>query len=423
MIPERLPRYWLVHTVALAAFVAVAFVGLEPFSDRLRTDHFEAADGSVGRQAGFLLIAALTLVGINRIVAQVTAFQMFSVLFSVYALMSAAWSLDPNLTIRRAGLLTLVVFTSAALVAHLGTVRSLRTVALTLGGLIILSFMGWLFTPNVWHLPSDPEPAVVGSFRGIFYHKNHAGFAAACLFIFSVAFYFTERRRAWLLSAFMAAVMLAMTTSRTPIVLLFVALIGMYIAIRAAKSRFVRASAILVLVFASGAAFAFLIFGNVLAIDEILTPEAFTGRGEIWISLSRAIEASPVYGHGYGVLFGAGDTSFFLLFADDGLSWAAHGHNGYLELWASLGFVGLSFAVVLFLIYPMQSALAARNQEPIIRALCFSLLLFVAFHNLLETSLADRARMQWVVLLIVANAVSVSGRRRVAAANTALSRG
>jgi exopolysaccharide production protein ExoQ len=124
-----------------------------------------------------------------------------------------------------------------------------------------------------------------------------------------------------------------------------------------------------------------------------------TGRVEIWAILASMAQDRPMLGYGYGgfwVFGGSGQTVWQTLGRDP--SDAVHGHNGYLELIVECGVVGLGF-LLWFLFTVFRKAwsywIATRNIWPL------SLVLFLCFYNLADTTFAARNNICWLILVAV----------------------
>jgi exopolysaccharide production protein ExoQ len=73
--------------------------------------------------------------------------------------------------------------------------------------------------------------------------------------------------------------------------------------------------------------------------------ETLTGRTDIWIELAAAIEQKPALGYGYLAFWGLDSEPRYWL--EKAVAWnAPSGHNGWLDLAISLGFIGVALFAI-----------------------------------------------------------------------------
>jgi O-antigen ligase len=149
---------------------------------------------------------------------------------------------------------------------------------------------------------------------------------------------------------------------------------------------------------------AMLIQGEWELIEKFLdNPTGLTGRTAIWSALLQVARGGAwVFGTGFASLFGVGDATPLAPYLDGWLLMAGHGHNGYLELLISVGVPGVVLAVVAFMVMPLWALMGPSGVSRSIHMSSLSCLVFIAIHNLSESSLMDRSHIAWVVLLFVA---------------------
>jgi exopolysaccharide production protein ExoQ len=124
-----------------------------------------------------------------------------------------------------------------------------------------------------------------------------------------------------------------------------------------------------------------------------------TGRLEVWGILAWMAQDRPMLGYGYGgfwVFGGPAQTVWETLGRDP--NDAIHGHNGYLELIVECGIVGLGLLLwFLFTVFrrAWSYGITTRDIWPI------SLVLFLCFYNLGDTTFAARNNICWLILVAV----------------------
>jgi O-antigen ligase len=107
------------------------------------------------------------------------------------------------------------------------------------------------------------------------------------------------------------------------------------------------------------------------------------------------------------MFWGLGEKSRLIGLVDE--FWIAallSGHNGYLDLLVTLGIPGLVMAIFFVLVSPLRAmgAWLAAQTKAFPSAMCHAFVLiwvFVLLHNLMESSLLERAKVLWVFMLLV----------------------
>ncbi|MGE5699522.1 MAG: O-antigen ligase family protein [Deltaproteobacteria bacterium] len=127
----------------------------------------------------------------------------------------------------------------------------------------------------------------------------------------------------------------------------------------------------------------------------------FTGRTQLWSDMIDIASVHPVKGVGYGS-FWIGDLANDL--------WEKHpwkprqGHNGYLDVYVELGFIGLFLlaAVIVSGYNDIKNAFPVNFEYGKFR---FVFLTMIVVHNLMETSFLRGVHNIWFLFLIVALSV------------------
>jgi exopolysaccharide production protein ExoQ len=408
--------------VALVAFVLLVFVGLEPLADRVgRLDLDETGEGSLARQILYVSLALAfgwsvyryRLLGMAKLPLPVVA-------ALGWCAVTLFWSPVPGIGLRRLGLTVLVVMTTYSSVALLGAKRSIELLALTLIGCVLVSLLAGLFIPNAVHQPGEEDAALIGAWRGVFPHKNPAGVAAALCVIIGYFFwnvrvfgYGLRRRPVMVMAVAAGASLLVLSLSKTAMVLV-IPTIAMGVLFRKLSGiRSGRLLLVMALVFASCLLLAGMLAINDIVAEVVSDPKAFTGRGAIWLALAGIIAANPFGGVGFGSIFQVGLDTPLLHYAPDWVLTLSAGHNGYLEVIASTGFIGFILALFAFIIRPFFQVIRSRGLDPRLGGMLIAIITFVALHNLLESSLLNRDRGLWVVLVLVGAITQTISRKKV----------
>ena len=175
------PATWIDEAVFLA-FLLLAFVGLSPFAIQAPAvtafgEVGTTGAGDLARQLCYLAVFAAVVIGaLRRFGLQVVSFvPVLLIALLVWCLLSAAWSSEPAVTLRRAGLAVVLVTSAMLSVQTVGAERTLTLWRWVLAAVLIVNLASIHFIPQAVHLPGEAEPNLVGDWRGLYGHKNIAG--------------------------------------------------------------------------------------------------------------------------------------------------------------------------------------------------------------------------------------------------------
>src|SRR5271156_2637022 len=278
---SALPR---LAEIAYFAFLLLIFVGLQPFAIRDATalTGAEAATGAGDalRQLAFASIFGLIVFASVReqgYRAFAAVPPVLALLF-VWCLISSIWSPEPGISLRRAALESVIVLSAMMSASTLGPARSFQIFGWVLAGVLVVNWCSLPVIHQAVHLSGDPEPQLVGDWRGLYFHKNIAGAVSA---ITAIVFFFAAwDRKRWIdIALCLAAIGFAiMTRSKSSLALLPVALAvgAIYrIAWHSALDRLIVTGLVAITI---GATAAFL-FVDQNAIARLFSdPTEFTGR-------------------------------------------------------------------------------------------------------------------------------------------------
>ena len=270
-------------------------------------------------------------------------------LLAVLAIASAAWSLDPLLTLRRSIPFALAGLFGLYLAARFPTPRLLAILRLSMMALALATIAVVLFAPSIG---LDHSPGHAADWQGVFTQKNACGrimvlASAAVLFappraaritaarIFSLALFLfvlimSGSRGAWLIEA----------------ALLLLALV-LHLA-RPAGPR-VRTLLIAITPLALLASVAIALAALPRLASLIGRDPTLSGRTVIWTQVLHAIAQRPLAGYGYNAFWrGMAGPSFQIAASVHFI--VEHAHNGFLEILLELGLAGLALFVLSWLL-------------------------------------------------------------------------
>jgi exopolysaccharide production protein ExoQ len=332
-----------------------------------------------------------------------------------YIMMTAAWSIDPGTTVRRAILYMSVVVGAIGIAGLLRGDEYMELLFLTCGGCAVLSVL--LYIANPYHAMM---PDGSGAFRGIFGHKNVCGQVMAVGALSALHCLRIKRRRRLPVIAMLGLfTLLAMAARSATSFMTIFAYCGVDIGLRLFRAGgaarilciflFILVTPVVVLVMLSPDA----------ALELIGKDPTLTGRTELWTWVLNAIAQRPVLGWGYAAFWSPNNPA-----ADEisrVLQWyVPEAHNGLLEMALNVGFVGASYYIFL-LIRALWCALcslrtAERELATSTIACCVGIMLTALSESVLVEPFQPDTSVFFVTALICDRAVRAArrGRARVA---------
>jgi O-antigen ligase len=346
-----------------------------------------------GTLAGFAVAKRLRLV--------LTAITPILVLTFLWFALSAGLSLHAGLAARRVVLATFVIF-QAAMFLLLPQDRKHFVRLLTFGCLavLVLCYAGVIFAPGLSiHQSTDiAEPQLAGNWRGFFAHKNGAGAGMGILVISGIYIFRTFSRMAGSLIVALAAVFLVFTESKSPIMLLPLALVFSAVFMRF-RSRFMKfISAISV-----PAIICFLTIGSVafdavyVLVEKLMSDPTFTGRNDIWEFALDHIKQRPFVGFGYQAFWGTPELVNSWIWTESWGYRASDAHNGYLNIAVMTGLVGLALALGWAFVQPFRDHLRtpAARVDPALNMMFVQIWLFGLYLSGFESELFNNGSVVW----------------------------
>lgn len=332
-----------------------------------------------------------------------------------WATLSAGWSDEPSLTIKRLGVAGCILLGSAGLARWLRP-REFAMVAL----LTLTAFVGMSLLLD---LRAGGRPWA-GDYRfgGTLHPNIQAAYCGVLCLAAAVAW--LDGRARWLTSAVFvfAFVMLLQTQSRTSVLAVVFGLIALNLLRRTSRERLLASLALLAVLGAG-----ILAYGTVDAATRTSlfstamlgrTEQAgsLTGRVPLWQELSSYAAERPLIGFGYEN-FWSPDRIAAVAKSQD---WAIQSaHNAYFEVALQLGVVGLAIAMAFVLASFGAVRDAFEQTRDIGYAFTYSLLAFAVVNGLLEAHFAKLKFPTVLALIGVFAAILYSPVGREAAPPTA----
>jgi exopolysaccharide production protein ExoQ len=382
--------------IQMGAFVSLALVIhggslREPLRDPSNTIGIAVSATAIGvfalprlRQMGFL--ASMNVV---------------SVLFIVLVLLSAIWSLNPDLTIRRGAgyLLTLVL--AAYMSVRFGGDDSMRVLS---RGFAVAAIGSLLFVAAFPQYGIMGGSGLAGEWRGVFPHKNVLGpVMAVAVFTELYLLVVGNGRPLWrwvLLSVYLALVVLS--HSATAWFLAAFYLIGTCVYFAWKRERLVGVLALIVVVVVAAAALVALGDDPERILNAIGKDATLSGRTTLWSVVVEFIRERPLLGWGYRAMWNLDDPTTTIADKLTGGWGVTSSHNAFLEITLQLGLVGVALLTGIIAIALWRGWRCCKSG--ILPLGWFSLMFFVGAVVAAQTleTLGQNQVIDWVVFNVLA---------------------
>jgi len=329
----------------------------------------------------------------------------------IWIISSTWWSAYPGLTFRRAGREEIELITIVLIICTYSRPAELiRVLFFSFLTILCLDLASLLF-PSISH-------SSTGDFRGIHGHKNSAGefyFLALPVFILCIFGHGTFLHRlVALLASIVGAALLILSSSKTSIGMF---LITSFCVLAACAPRwFRRYAVVIVMIYLLIIAIAVLVVlsnGIDGTLSLFTSDTTLTGRVPLWRYVLIRWQESPYLGQGYGALWQVGrPMDEFLRLAE--VNWVMNeAHNGYVDILAQTGIVGL-LLLGFFLVVAIWTILFAEERDrdawSTWRYYSIYVALGVPLYNITETTLIKSGAGGWYVFVTVFAAAGLSKR-------------
>ena len=258
---------------------------------------------------------------------------------------SAMWSIDPEVTTRRAFAVTVTTLFGVYLAASFGGRGMSEVVATAFLILALGSYVVCLAFPTM----GVHHDVNIGLWRGLWYEKNQMGglMVYGALASVSAAISSPRRRTLWIVTLLLCAGLVVMTHSATSLISLLIVLGGAAALVLMGMGAAAAVAAVWAGV-TSALALAAVYYLAPQLIFQILGKDAsLTGRTQIWTEILRDSEKEPLTGYGYAAFWGHDSPPAKWIRAQ--LQWPVPtAHNGWLDLLIQLGQIGVGIFIVIF---------------------------------------------------------------------------
>lgn len=327
--------------------------------------------------------------------------------FTVLLVVSALWSEFPLITLRIAVPMLLIVFIGYWMAAQfrLEELLFLLCIVLAIGTLLNLFF--------VFALPVYGQSRL--GWSGISFGKNAMGRLSvfAAMHFVLAAGVFPRARTIWMTFAALASVLVVGSESATSLAgLLFV--FGMLVVFRLFRARRTLYGAITLALLGGGALSIFVATANLALVADILGKDVtLTGRTLLWQTAIQEGFNRPLLGHGWAGFF-QGPLSPARPVLDVNTWNPPNAHNALLDYFLTVGLVGASIAMAMFLRLAVRSARAVRFRPGSLGLWPMSYTAFAFIFSITEFGVISRNLFFLFLVIHVTVAGAESKKRRKA---------
>ncbi|MEK7430010.1 MAG: O-antigen ligase [Pseudomonadota bacterium] len=274
--------------------------------------------------------------------------QPFLIVLLLIVVLSTAWSVAPDQTLRRAVALCFTTLGAIILAARYRWETLTEILAGCFALLTVIAILVSLLVPSIGVMHS----LFPGAWRGVWPEKNALGGIMALGFVVLAAAAVLNPRRALLWSGFaiLALFLVLMSTSKTSLVSLMLGFGGLIFVALVRRNPAAGVTTIWLAVLGVAMVAALFLFASDLFFSVLGKDATFTGRTQIWDAAMRQIERRPWTGYGYGVVWDLkGVWAPLAEISRDAGFVPIHAHNSWIEQWLGLGVFGLAaFAMMYF---------------------------------------------------------------------------
>jgi exopolysaccharide production protein ExoQ len=358
----------------------------------------------------FLVYGAATIFMLPKRVRILQAFEENPVLCCLLglALVSCVWSPTPLFTLRR----TIILLATSAFGFYLGTRfeirRQMRLVAHSLGFCIVLSVIFIVALPRY-----GVDLAIFrGAWRGVFYQKNAlgsymtvAGLTFLCLHTRSLAGLLVK----YVGLAFSVLLLIgARAVGAYVVTAILILLIPFFRLLRLNwKKLIVAGTAALTIL---GLAVAYVV-SNADAFLQLLGKDStFTTRVPLWETVLTVSSSHRWWGYGFEGFWAANERAVWSM-----VLWKpARSHNGFIDLLADLGWLGLGLFALNTAIVARRCLKLVTHEQTLESQWPLLMLSLVLLYNVFESNLMIENNFLWVLYV----AITVSTQRALSLSRT-----
>ena len=396
----------------IVVFFAVTLVNINSF---VRFRQFPEVDNYSDHEADFIFVAIVTVVLIVLLLWRSISLKVYFsacknnkplILFLAYALLSILWSVYFPATLYK--LIFLFFSTIAGLyLAVRYRIRGVIEVFTWVAAIFsILSILLIVYFPMVGVMQN---PLFLGSWTGIFWHRNHTGNIFAYFnMIFLLRFFLDERlskkqKIIFALFYLLSAIMVFGSRSATGIIVFLflhfaVGLVIIWLKFHdRIKPWHYYGSAMLLL-----AGFLILITNAGFFFGLLGRSASMTGRVPLWQDLfNNFYLQKPFFGYGYGALWMQKSFRILLQIRHGWQYQVYFSDNGFFDILLNTGLVGLFLFLAVYISLGIRSLKQAINFKSWVYFFPFLTFLYIFIGNLTYSFLLEVDQLVWMLLVVM----------------------
>lgn len=310
--------------------------------------------------------------------------EKFILIFTLFAVTSILWSTSQEITITR----SIAIFGTNLFGLYLGArytlQQQLNLLTWTFATIIFLSLI-FIFLLPKYGIMGGFHP---GDFRGIYNHKNVLG----KMMVISTAVFglkgINAKNNRWLIFLGLSFSIILLIFSKSSSALInLLGILMTFMIINTWRWRYEIMIPILIALFTiiTGLIFYFNDYSSLL-FNAVGKDPTLTGRTDLWLLVWNMICKKPWLGYGYGAFWHGFDGPSAEIWYTAGWH-PPNAHNGFLDLWLSLGILGVVIFLIGFIKTFFQAFIRLRYS---IRSEGFWPLVFIVYlilSNLTESAL------------------------------------
>lgn len=353
--------------------------------------------------ASVYVVVAIRAAQQYHAIVEVVRANKLLIAFVLLTVFSTLWSADPGLTLRRGVALLGTTLFGIDFAVRYSIRDQLRLLAITLGGVVVLSVVMQVFFPGAIPTVDEIYP---DAWVGAFSQKNE--FGRVVVLTTMVLLTAVSRSVSGVMTAIAAIVAALALIIAAQSMTSFVALVGLMLILQYAPilrwSKGIR-TVLQVLGGVIALPTLYLLVHNRTAVTEMLgRNSSLSGRVKIWALSVSSIGIKPIFGYGYNAFWNVSTEAMRINAA---LKWRVpHAHNAYLELALELGLVGLALYVAAYVVALRRAAAYMRTHRGHSAKWPLIYLGFVLLYSFTESAVCTPNSIFW--MLFAAAAISVT---------------
>lgn len=325
------------------------------------------------------------------------------------------WSINPDQTMR----FSIYAVGTTSIGLYLATrytiAEQMRILTWTYGILLILSFLFAVAIPQYGIMAGVHE----GALRGVFTHKNQFGAFMAPGGVIFLLNAFRSDRYSWLYWGLLILNCAAMVMSQSLTALAtFITMLMLCLIYRIFRWRYeVMVSAILAVTIVCF--IGLIVVAGYVGSDSLLSSfgrdTTLSGRTYIWQYVWDQIQLRPWLGYGLAAFWNGyeGPSGYVQLAMRIAIIYA---HNGFLDIWLSIGLVGFGIFVISFFSTTTRSLALLRKTNSPAGFWPLLFLTYILLSNLTEGTISNFNSSFWAIYAAISYSLVVAQSRQYAIA-------